>query len=349
MRMLPTHTEERTIVHDLRDQLAAEKVKHAVLLGTVRRPPTCIAASTQASAPTLEREQARAVDAGQHCVDAWRSLEQSERRDVAPLYAASATDRALIEAETRDQAESDVWHRLRHGRVTASTAYGFTRARDPAAYAQGIMHPRDIGQLPAVAYGHDNESHALAAYSFEKLERSEELVRPGLMLHPEHGWFGASADSLVYRNDGAGGRQLVNAVEVKCPYSARDVTTLDDLLRVPAVAAYIRGNDGRCKCREWYILTRTDTFPSSILDSLNEHHANFWQCQCIMEVYNLRTMDFVVYAPRMPQEVLVLRVPRVSPARWERFFLTVQLRAHGHLFPLVAEEIATGVVVGRDE
>ena len=82
------------------------------------------------------------------------------------------------------------------------------------------LYPKPLDPLPLpIAWGQHHESTAIQKYIACKKKVTVEKC--GFIIHPKHGWLGASPDGCVVDTacDEPNG-----IVEIKCPYSKRDVT-----------------------------------------------------------------------------------------------------------------------------
>ena len=78
-----------------------------------------------------------------------------------------------------------------------------------------------------MAWGRNNESHALEKYRQEKIAAGHEnmvVTHSGLWVSPDHPFLGASPDAAVYDPSES---QAFGFAEVKCPYKHKDSTPKD--------------------------------------------------------------------------------------------------------------------------
>lgn len=120
---------------------------------------------------------------------------------------------------------SPEWFQSRRGRITASKRAGIVLQGTPENWRllrQELIHEmsadwehEDIDSVP-MKWGRDHEREALDAIQ----EALGELTEPGLVLHPDFDFAGATPDGLV----GSG-----ITVQVKCPYQSKNhIQTLID-------------------------------------------------------------------------------------------------------------------------
>ncbi len=135
-----------------------------------------------------------------------------------------------IERETRDQINSSLWFSVRRYRITASF-FGSVIARKgdtpPDNLFLRIIQPKNI-HTPAIAYGIDKEKCAITEYiTYRHSQRDKDIVvtLSGVIVNPSWRFIGASPDGAVY--DPSNLQYPYGFLEVKCPYSLRDVTPKD--------------------------------------------------------------------------------------------------------------------------
>ncbi|XP_058832469.1 uncharacterized protein LOC131690590 [Topomyia yanbarensis] len=136
-----------------------------------------------------------------------------------------------IEVSTSLQNESQLWMKLRCGRITASVLKDVchTTFNNPSlSVVKQICYPNHISfSSPAIQYGRKYEFQAVSAL-FQAVEGSHtdlKLLKSGLHLSQENPCLGASPDAILHcRCHG------IITVEVKCPYSSKDADNLRDVL-----------------------------------------------------------------------------------------------------------------------
>ena len=113
---------------------------------------------------------------------------------------------------TENQRDSDAWHMLRKGRLTASNFGPVLQAkRVTPSLITRVLGEYDISRVQAVRWGIVNEKEGVKAFTeYSKLQ----VRQTGLWLHPS-GVLGASPDGLVGQNA---------VLEVKCPFTQRNCT-----------------------------------------------------------------------------------------------------------------------------
>ncbi|KAJ8271609.1 hypothetical protein COCON_G00104680 [Conger conger] len=124
--------------------------------------------------------------------------------------------RRAVEFATRGQRENPMWGIMREGRITSSNfgvllpALQSGREVSSSAISR-LIEPRSLEHVPAIKWGIQNEEKARKAFEEEK----QVVVQDSGLWLSKSGVLGASPDGLV------GSTELV---EIKCPYSARDMT-----------------------------------------------------------------------------------------------------------------------------
>ena len=116
-----------------------------------------------------------------------------------------------LEHATRAQAESEVWHRERAFRITASNVSRIMRVREENRdkLAEALCKPEVTMTVPALIWGKANEPAARRAYEEQFGVRVQKC---GLMVDVQRPYLGASPD----------GRHDDTLVEIKCPYAIRE-------------------------------------------------------------------------------------------------------------------------------
>ena len=95
-------------------------------------------------------------------------------------------------------------------------------------------------------------------------ESSQNLVvsNSGLVINPKWPWLACSPDGLLEQK----------AVEVKCPYTFKDINVYD-----------------ACSEKDFFMKLENDE------PKLKENHAYFHQCQGVMALTEMEEIDFIVY------------------------------------------------------
>ena len=123
---------------------------------------------------------------------------------------------------------------------------------------------------PALQWGIDNEKVALMQYQ-KQYKGDIKVVDFGLFINPEWPWLGCSPDGIIFDNE----NKPIGCVEVKCPYSKRDLT-IDDC----------------CEDKNFFMRKTTDGI------KLKNNHVYFYQCQGVVNLTNLNWIDFVIFTSK---------------------------------------------------
>ena len=135
-----------------------------------------------------------------------------------------------IERNTREQRNSELWYSVRKYSVTSSL-FGaiFSRKPDtpPHSFVFRTIQPKSLS-TPAINYGINNEKRALNnCFKYQHSLGKTELVvtSSGVIINPSVGFLGASPDEAVY--DPSNLNEPYGFLEIKCPYTCRNVTPMD--------------------------------------------------------------------------------------------------------------------------
>ena len=141
-------------------------------------------------------------------------------------------DIGRIEAATRDQNDSELWHALRNGRLTSSR-FGEIRNRKETTNSRRLVrdimgYSKQMKTLPPqIRWGQENEQRAIKCYIEDRLTVGEEMtVTPsGPHLMSNKSYLGASSDGIVLCTNVDTLHR--GCVEVKCPYSIEKSVTIE--------------------------------------------------------------------------------------------------------------------------
>jgi|SRR5664279_2408517 len=121
-----------------------------------------------------------------------------------------------LESQTKDQRHSDEWHSARNRRLTASNFAKIIKRRQISnKFVQDILVNKSFSAA-STSYGLANEEHAKQAYLKQQPEAHMHAI--GFVVNPAYPFLGATPDARICI-DGTTG-----IAEIKCPYSARDMT-----------------------------------------------------------------------------------------------------------------------------
>ena len=184
-----------------------------------------------------------------------------------------------IERDTRDQRMSSTWFNVRRYRLTASN-FGAVISRKPDTppdkLVLQILRPTNFTS-PAIQYGIQHEKLAVDAYvDYQQHNGHPDILvtQSGFIVNPLYPFLGASPDGTVY--DPSNEEDPFGFVEVKCPYSARDIT--------PSAAA--AESSFYCK------------LDSSGYVKLKHTHHYYAQVQGQMAIGDRPWCDFVIYTSK---------------------------------------------------
>ena len=185
-----------------------------------------------------------------------------------------------IEQNTREQRNSSHWYEARCFRLTASLFGAVLQRRDttpPDSLVMRIIQPRQFSSA-AIEWGIQHESVAIKEYIKHQHERGHDdlVVAPsGFLVSHSHPCLGASPDGAVF--DPSTPQQPYGFLEVKCPYSLRNVSPVD-ACTAPGFFCTLESNPDGSK----YV-------------SLARKHAYFAQVQGQMAIGDRPWCDFGVY------------------------------------------------------
>lgn len=177
--------------------------------------------------------------------------------------------------------KSDQWLEERSIRLTGSNFKKYSRARPETrlklAY-ENINNTHKHFSTKAMDYGNENEHKARDYY--QSLHPELRIEESTLTIRRTEPWIGASPDGLVLDKDG----KLVGAIEIKCPYSKKDLTIAQAL-----------------DIKDFYL----KRVGSEV--HLDKNHEYYYQIQGQMMVLDLTWVDFVV---RTEKDAIVVRIDR---------------------------------------
>ena len=200
---------------------------------------------------------------------------------------------------TSGQRDNSAWHWLRSKVLTASHFGRALRAsitRDPRIRRRFIEsldckmeHLADT--IPALKWGCDHEAAAIDQYSRQS---GRSVEQTGLWLFPNR-LLGASPDGLIFRKQIGSNKSIEGIVEVKCPYSCRDL--------------------------EWGQVLALGKRPAFLSDDdalqINDKHDYYHQIQGQLFATNAAWCDLITWSPYF------MKVTRVMPdAAWAANELT---------------------------
>ena len=133
-----------------------------------------------------------------------------------PLSQSEAT---ALEQRTITQASCAEWFAARSHRITASQCGKIIKRKREVTskFLAGIFGRKDL-HTEATEYGKSHENAAKLAYTSKK--KNIHLHDCGLVVHQNFNFLGASPDGKVCDSG------LTGILEIKCPYSARDMSVV---------------------------------------------------------------------------------------------------------------------------
>ncbi|XP_071118722.1 uncharacterized protein [Haliotis cracherodii] len=175
-----------------------------------------------------------------------------------------------LEQLTRDQTNSQMWFQARKHRLTAST-FGIILKRKTITekFINNIINEKAFTSA-ATSYGKSNERQAIEKY----IKQSGNHVHDcGLVVNRKFPFLGATPDGKVCE-DG-----ITGIIEVKCPYSARDMSISDACCLLPK-----------------FCLQNTDGIIS--IKKAPHNHEYFYQVQGQLMISGAAFCDFVVFTKK---------------------------------------------------
>ena len=138
----------------------------------------------------------------------YSSISESELQQKCETFLENskptAAQRQNLEALTKGQSDTPLWHRHREGRITKTTVHSVMTLQpktSPEAVLETVMKykSKDISQIPAVKYGLRNEDKARVDYKKQMCENhlNFKCQKSGLFLDSSYFLFAASPDGLV--------------------------------------------------------------------------------------------------------------------------------------------------------
>ena len=172
------------------------------------------------------------------------------------------------------QSTEPIWYLERSKRITASIFGKVLNRRmstNPAALISTITDKfSKSGSMPAaLRWGIDCENIAIERY--EEMTYCHPIKKCGFFINPKWPWLGCSPDGIVFES-----KIPVGCLEVKCPYSKRDMTMRE-----------------ACMSDRNFFLRLVDDCVQ-----LKRKHSYYYQCQGVLNLLGLNWIDFVVYTTK---------------------------------------------------
>ncbi|XP_072028778.1 uncharacterized protein [Amphiura filiformis] len=198
--------------------------------------------------------------------------------DFVKTFTVTERQSSRVEELTRKQSESKLWYGFRAGRITASKLKQVCHS-DPRIPAKSLINTicypdKHKFSTAATRHGIDNEDKVLDMYAEEmKWHDNFVMSKTGLVINTQFPYLGASPDSLVSCECCGNG-----CVEVKCPYSKRDMTIRDAIEQDKTFCLEIRNDEPKLK----------------------QNHQYYYQVQAQIHCTNTEYADFIVWTGRGP-------------------------------------------------
>jgi hypothetical protein len=209
---------------------------------------------------------------------------------------------AAIQSQTKEQRSSDLWHSIRRKSLTASLfgrAFRLSKTLNCAQIKNFVKNWLDscfadlVNSVAAIRWGVVHEEQAFKDYNIIHLSKKfpcMRLEKSGIWLNDEQ-TLGASPDGIILDKEG----KLVGVLEIKCPYSCRDIVDFKELKRSQFWPRYLK--KGR-------------SLHSSTLKQDSDY---YYQVQGQIFLTNAKWCDFVVWTPNF------MKVERIWPDKeWQK-------------------------------
>ena len=184
----------------------------------------------------------------------------------------SEEDIVRVEAATRDQSQSPRWHHERQCRITSSVFGLFCKGCVSTCKVKTLLYDTDTtskASSSSILWGKLHESTAFEQYRRSlQLAPNEQLRHCGIYIS-KHGFLAASPDGVVTTDN----VKSIGTIEIKCPYSARNMSVRDGCQSVKSFACEIL--DGQVR--------------------LKTSHPYYYQIQGAMAIAGVEWCDFIVW------------------------------------------------------
>lgn len=213
-----------------------------------------------------------------------------------------------MENSTTGQSNCEKWFKERSSRLTASV-FGkvLKRKQSPSISFFNTLFQQKPFKAASNTWGINNEENARSKYM--SLNGNIHVHGCGLIVHPTMSFLGASPDGKVCENGDTG------IIEIKCPYSARNLTINEAVVNIPKFCLL--------KVGEIFELDRTHDF--------------FYQVQGQLMISGGPFCDFIVYTKKdfsvqriYPEKEFMLQM-LLKLSLFYRFKAVPYLRANGKL------------------
>ena len=214
---------------------------------------------------------------GLHHNDADISNQEMKKRreNLIDRLKENKKNRLKIQEETVKQNESHSWKALRKIMLTSlhfETACTWSTRVSCGNQVKKILYPAVNDECKAVIYGLQQEKIAK-----EKIiqERNIEITSCGLFIDEKHACLGSSPDGIIDDDW---------ILEIKCPYSAANVSAEEAMTTVPAVRKI---------------------FHSKYIGMMNKRHAYYYQVQGQLHITRRSHCLFVIHTPLSRKYIII--------------------------------------------
>ena len=199
------------------------------LLEKVRGKSLCVSLLFDESCQNSVTEDSP-VDTALPSIESLKNMVQSFKASL------SVTEDRIrkIERDTREQQNNSLWYEVRRNRLTASL-FGTILQRKPDTPSDSlvlrILQPKQFTSR-ATDWGKTHERIAIEKYvefQHDHGHPSLTVTASGFYISMTDPYLGASPDGAVY--DPSNASQPFGFVEVKCPYTARNMTPVEACLQ----------------------------------------------------------------------------------------------------------------------
>ena len=196
------------------------------------------------------------------------SSPELSKQEIKSKLKVSPNVQKQIERSTKEQSKNKLWYTLRSMRLTSSN-FGrvFKRRDNHNTLAKELLSANKMfttDRMPApLKWGIEHESVAYKEY-VSKLATSSptlQVTKSGLWIDLNTGWLACSPDGLVWD----GNEQLVGILEIKCPYSAREMTISEACQKISSFSCLsTEGGIKLAHSHNYYIIKCRGSLPSPV-------------------------------------------------------------------------------------
>ena len=218
----------------------------------------------------------------------------------------TAEEKTAIEEKTRLQANAVRWHEERFCRLTASNFGNLMLRRSGFdKLAKDILFTKVPSGVPSIKWGHDHEPVAFQEYEKWLLDHSNlKLKKSGIRIG-EPPYLGASPDGILEDTEG----NLSGIIEIKCPYSAANLTVREACEKLDNFYCYIDDNDIKLKTK----------------------HVYFYQVLGTMAIGNASFCHFIIWTPKLMETITIT----FDQVLWEEVHCKLTTFYNDYMLPLI--------------